>query len=346
MLLQNIKKIRSWSLVKIKLLIAIAEVGYADYLSGVLAEKYAEIFEVGICTTAERLEGTLVSGRYDVALLDPDFLPAANLDAVALPLLLIGDKEPAIECGLKVIGKYRRISSIAGGILEYYAEICEHSGGFGAKKARVTAVWSPSGGCGKTAAALAFAANRAANGRQAVYLNLENFACTSAYFQGGGKSISKVFEKLESNVGMYIAAIRQRDDDSGIFYFSEPENYDDMNILTAKDVETLVGACAEGADELVVDLPCQCGQKTQTVFALADTVLLVCDRSAASRVKLSQFLCRHDVFGKIQAKTVLLSNKGSDAAEPKIDKTIYLPLVDSDDPVFVFKALARGNFDF
>ena len=331
---------------RIKLLIAIAEVGYADYLSGVLAEKYAEIFEVGICTAAERLEGALVSGRYEVALLDPEFLPAANLGAVILPLLLIGDTEPAVDCGLKVIGKYRRVSSIAGSILEHYSEICEHSGGFGAKKARVTAVWSPSGGCGKTAAALSFAANRAAGGRQSVYLNLENFACTSAYFQGGGKSISKVFEKLESNVGMYLTGIRQQDDDSGIFYFREPENYDDMNILTASDIETLVGACAEGAGELVCDLPCQCDQKTQAVFSLADTVLLVCDRSAASRVKLSQFLCRHDVFGKIQAKTVLVNNKGAEVTDPKIDKTIYLPLVDSEDPVFVFKALAAGSFDF
>jgi len=330
---------------RIKLLIAIAEAGYADYLSGVLAEKYAEIFEVGVCTAAERLEGALASGRYDVALLDPDFLPAANLDAVVLPLLLVGDTEPVAERGFKIISKYRRISSIAGNILEYYAEMRGHSGALGAKKARVTAVWSPAGGVGKTAAALAFAANKTAGGRQAVYLNLENFACTSAYFQGGGKSISKVFEKLESNVGMYLTGIRQQDGDSGIFYFRGPENYDDMNILTAADAETLVAACAEGADELVCDLPCQCDKKTEAVFALSDKVLLVCDSSAASRVKLSLFIEQHDIFGKIQAKTVLVNNKGSNITEPKINKTIYLPLVGSDDPVFVFKTLACGNFD-
>ena len=331
---------------KIRLLIAAAENGYAEHLSGVLTEKYAEIFEVGVCSSPDRLKDSLLAGRYDVALTEPEFVTAIDPDSVTLPLLLADGSDIAGDIGLKKIKKYQRISSIAGNILEIYAETGKKANGCGVKKARVTVSWSPSGGAGKTAAALAVSANRALSGKQAVYLNLENFASTPLYFQEKGKSISKVFEKLESNVSMFLTGIRQKDEDSGIFYFRGPENYEDINILTAEDIETLVSACAEGADELIVDLSSQCDERTQKVFELADTILLVADHSAAAYIKLSQFINQHNIFGRLQHKIVLVNNKGSKITEPKINKTIYLPLVQPDDPILIVKTLSGGNFDF
>jgi len=253
---------------------------------------------------------------------------------------VVGDNQ------LKKIRKYQRISSIVGNVLENYAEIDKNTSGFGTNKARIIAVWSPSGGSGKTTVALAYSANKISSGKQLIYLNLENFSSTSAYFQENGKSISKVFEKLETNVHMFLTGISQHDLGSGITYFCGPDNYDDINILTASDIEIIIKACTAEIDELVIDLSNQCDEKVQKVFDLADTVFLVCDSSNTSQVKLKQFINQHNVYGKIKDKIVLVNNKGAKAVDQNLNRIVHLPLVQSFDPVSIFKTLSSGNFDW
>ena len=333
---------------KIKLLIATADSNYAEHLSNILSEKYANTFEVSVCSSAERLQDLLAANRFDAGLLEHNFTFADNLKSISLPLVFINEAGFAgsIDNGLKKIRKYQRISSIVGNILENYAEIDKNTGTFGINNAHITAVWSPAGGTGKTTVALAYAARKVYGGKQATYLNLENFSSTSVYFQENGKSISKVFEKLESNVHMFLMGIRQQDSGTGIAYFGGPENYDDINILTADDIETIISACAAGTDELVIDLSSYCDQRIQRVFSLADTILIICDQSGTSQAKLKQFINQHNIFRQTQAKTILINNKGARVTEAEIKKTIQLPHVQSTDPVAVYKALSGGNFEW
>ena len=332
---------------KIKLLIATADSDYSEYLSDVLSEKYADTFEVGTCSSIERLKDLLSFNRYDAALLEQNFAFSENLNSIKFPLMLIDESNiVSEENNFAKIRKYQRISSIAGNILENYAEISGGINSFDSNRANITAVWSPSGGSGKTAVSLAFAANKVLNGKQAIYLNLENFSSTFAYFQETGSSISKVFEKLDSNVHMFLKGIKRQDSGSGISYFCGPENYDDINILSVNDIETLINACAAEIDELIIDLSSQCDERVQKIFSIADTILLICDQSTTSQVKLNQFINQHNIFGKIQTKTILVNNKGAKSSETKVNKSIQLPLVQSADPVSVFKTLSGGNFNW
>lgn len=333
---------------KLKLLIATSDGDYAEHLSDILSEKYSETFDVSVCSSLDRLKDFSMANKFDVAIFDQGFASAANLSPIKLPLVLIDESVGFAEdnAPLKKIRKYQRVSAIAGNVLENYAEISQGINNFGASKARTTAVWSPSGGAGKTTVALAYAANKISSGKHALYLNLENFSSTSAYFQENGKSISKVFGRPESNVSMLLMGIRQQDSGSGISYFCGPENYDDMNILTSDDIETLISACAADMDEVVIDLSSQCDERVRKVFEIADALLIVCDPSTTSQTKLQQFATQHIVFGQIQAKTVLVNNKGAKTNQPGIDKTVSLPLLNSADPISVFKSLSSGNFDW
>ena len=224
---------------KIKLLIATHDIDYVEHLSNVLSEKHSDTFDVSVCSSIEHMRSMLSGNKFDVGLIEPTFMSDISAESVRLPLLLMDESGNAEDYGgAKRIRKYQRISSIAGNVLENYAEISTGVNKFDSDKARITAVWSPSGGSGKTTVALAFAANNVLSGKSAVYLNLECFSSTSVYFQDNGRSISKAFEKLESNVHLFLAGIRQQDSSSGISYFCEPENYDDMNILTKEDTRT------------------------------------------------------------------------------------------------------------
>jgi MinD-like ATPase involved in chromosome partitioning or flagellar assembly len=333
---------------KLKLLIATPDNDYAEHISGVLTEKFAESFEVSVCSSEERLHELLSVNKYDSALLehDPSLIPGIN--SIRLPFLLIDESASLSNVSpIKHIKKYQRISSIVGHILEGYSEVGGNFVALNANKARITAVWSPAGGVGKTTVALAYAASKLSQNRQVLYLNLENFSSGPVYFPESGKSISKVFEKLDVNVQLFLRGIRQQDSGSGIYYFCGPDNYEDMNILSAEDTETLIKACITDNDELVIDLSGQCDERTLKSFEYADKILLVVDSSSTSQIKMKQFINQHNVFAQIKDKSALVQNRGAKAADLiNIINVIQLPSVQSNDPISIYKTLSGGNFDW
>lgn len=329
---------------KIQLIIATADRPYADHLSTVLMQKYADTFSVSICSSAETFNA---GSHYDVALLGVDFGGESDLSRARLPLLLCGETAeiPEAFARLQRISKYQRISSIVSDILVKYASIAAASDNPGGKKASVVAVWSPAGGVGKTSVALAYAARRAIDGSHVTYLDLELFSSTAAYFPENGKSLSTVFEHIDDNPELQLRGIRQQDMETGIFYFCKPLNYDDMNILSAEDAASLVGAAARGTECLVIDLPCICDAKTRKIFELCDQLLLVTDASATAHSKFDVFTSQNDVFQLIESKTAIVANKGCRTGKKADCPVIFLPYIQTNDPVAVYKSLSANHFD-
>ena len=331
---------------KIQLLLAVKDTGYAEHLSRILTEKYADIFEVIICSRPERLPELTSTRKFDVGLLSPEMAACARLESFRFPLLLwdgLGTLDKQSE-GMKKLRCYQRISTLVGEILSAYAEISPARGYTGAVYARTTAVWSPIGGCGKTTAALAYAAQKVSEGNRTVYLDLQAFFDGTVYFQQTGKSISTILGKLDKDVGLMLQGIRQQDNDSGIWYFCRPDNYDDISILTPAEVLRLIEGCAEGADEVVVDLSSTYNETVRKILESVDEVLLVVDASQTGRAKWEQFQRQHDLFEKIRGKMLLAANRGARPEPSQTVKQVVLPYVHSEDPVVVYKTLSTGIF--
>ena len=331
---------------KIQLLVAIGDKSYMEHLSGVLSEKYAEVFEVSICSTEMRLQELLDRRQFDIALLDPELADRCSLSAIRMPLLIWDGsgvlKEQAGNLGK--IRKYQRISKITSELLGRYAQVSNAGTGFADTRARVTAVWSPAGGCGKTTVALAYAAQLVSQKKKTVYLDLEPFSSTPAYFASTSKGLSSVFEQLDGNVEMMLQSIRQEDTGSGILYFGHPDNYEDIEILTVEDVTALVRGAASGVEELVVDLGSTCDQKVRKILELADKVLLVVDDSPSSQIKCSQFRQQHNLYTQLADKLTVVVNRGGRHEAAPGENVISLPRVQSNDPVVVYKTLSAGYF--
>ena len=327
---------------KIQLLIAISESDYAEHLSRVLTKKCTDIFELSVCSAPRLLEEMLSKRRFDVALLDIEMAGDTDLSAIRLPLLVwdgTSELEETLQSMTRV-RKYQRVSAISSEVVQRYAAVCGPQESFAGGRAAVTAVWSPMGGVGKTTVALALAAHKAAAGKRTVYLDLEPFSATPAYFKEPGKSISGVLEKLGSDVALLFQGIRQEDSGSGICYFGSPQNYDDINILTEADIAALLEGCAANADELIVDLGSACGKQTQRALELADQVLLVADSSAVCRAKCDQFRSQHNIYESIADKLTVAANLGARNVAAQGEKALSLPRVDSDDPIAVYQTLA------
>lgn len=336
---------------KIKLVIVSDDKDYTEHLSRVMADRYADIFEVGVCSTQVQWEELLQGSGCDAALLEPSFIRLHDLKKVRLPLILWDEfsVQQTDDGSLKRIEKYQRISSIAGSVLENYAQFSTGIADLHRKRGHITAVWSPVGGSGKTTVALAYAARKVSDGRHATYLNLENFCSVPAYFPGSDqekKSISVVFERLEADVPMLLKGILQEDSGSGITYYCGPNNYDDMNILTDEDLDTLIQGCVINTEELVVDLSAQCNTRTKKIFELADTILIVTDGTPVAKTKLYQFMEQHNVAQQIREKSVLINNKGAKTVVEGIRYTADLPYVRTTDIISVYKTLSGSPFEW
>lgn len=336
---------------KIKLVISSDDRDYTEHLSRVIADRYADTFEVGVCSTQAQWAELLEGGGCDAALVEPSFVHAQNLKNVRLPLILWDEfsAQPVDDSGLKRIEKYQRISSIVGTILENYAQFGTGVVDLNRKHGHITAVWSPVGGIGKTTVALAYAARKVSDGQRATYLSLENFCSVPAYFSGSDhekKSISTVFERLESDVPMLLKGILQEDSGSGITYYCGPNNYDDMNILTDDDLSTLIQGCIGNTEELVVDLSAQCNTKTRKIFELADTILIVSDGTPVAKTKIFQFMSQHNVAQQIREKCVLVNNKGAKTVVDGIYRAIELPYVRTTDIISIYKTLSGSPFEW
>ena len=331
---------------KTQLLVATNDGDYAEHLSNILSEYHCDVIDVTVCCSGEFLQDQLKSRKYDVALLEPTMIvEEAGLTSIRFPLVLWSENECSAEVsgGIGKIRKYQRISSMVGEVLELHAKGLKNGYGLCAKRARVTAVWSPMGGVGKTTVALAYAERKALEGKQALYLDLQPFSSIGAYFAAAGRSISSAFEMIETqegNIGMLLRSIRQQDNGSGVSYFCRPDNYDDMNILTPDGINLLLDACSELAEDLIVDMSCLCDTCTQKVFELADRVFLVTDASRSSQIKFSQFAAQHNIFRHIKEKTTLVANRGAIVTDPLVDDVISLPIVQSSDAIAVYKTLS------
>jgi septum formation inhibitor-activating ATPase MinD len=283
--------------------------------------------------------------KYDIALLEAPFYEDLEIGEFLPMVLHTDDAEINTPQNIVIISKYQRISVMLGEVLENYAKESKHPYESHAKKANITAVWSPVGGVGKTTVALALAATQASKDKKVIYINFEPFSGTPVYFDTSDKSISILFEMLEAKEGNLEALIQSvlcKDSASGIAYFCCPDNFDDMNILTVENISALLRACSGLAQELVIDMSCVCDERSRLIFGLADRILLVLNRTSAAKVKMEQFMNRHTIFSEIKEKICVIANKGAILGALPVREIISLPIVESMDETRVYKVLSSS----
>lgn len=329
---------------KIRLIVATNDEVYAEkfYIG---AMQLREDVEISICTDYHKLSTILDASYCDVCLVESDGVEFVDRDKVKLTLLLWDERrqQNVFLPELKQVNKYQRISSVLSQVIGLYAEVAPGSAMEG-KCGRITVVWSPAGGVGKTSVALARAVGTAADGKQARYLDLEYFSASPVLFRDPGNSLSAVFEQMVGNMALRLQGLQNIDRSTGVSYFGQPSNYDDMNALNREETVSLIEAAGEGMDELVIDLPGVCDQKTLAVFEMADQIILVMDASSTAQCKLQQFMTQNSVYRRFANKMLLVANKGAMLSPVPGLAMVRLPYIRSTDPIAVYSKLAANRF--
>lgn len=329
---------------KIRLIIATKDKKYVEkLLKG--AEQRRDLVDPSVCTNYEKLNEMIRGSFCDVILMEPDALAYVDSGVTKLKILLWDQNQHmgSVFAEMPCIQKYQRISNILAQVISYYAQVAPENMG-SEKGGRITAVWSPSGGVGKTSVALAYATRRASDGKRVTYLDLENFSSTDVLFEKPGNSITAAFEQIAGNMALQLQGLLTTDSNTGISYFGSPRNYDDVTSLTTEEVLMLCRTAAQEVDELVVDLNGVLDEKTRGVFELAWHILLVTDASRVSQAKLSQFMNQNNVFYTYKNKFVLVANKNASISDETQMTVLSLPYVRKEDPVAVYRELSANAF--
>lgn len=329
---------------KIRLIVATNDAIYAEkFYNGAMQQR--DDVDVSICTDYAKLDAIMSTSFYDVCMIESDGANFVDRNKAKLWLLLRDDHKDTGSnfSELQYVEKYQRISTLLSQVIGLYAQIAPEAAVPG-KNGKITVVWSPAGGVGKTTLALAKAAGAAREKKKVRYLNLESFCGTPVLFQEPGNSLSAVFEEMFENVALQIQGLQSIDRSTGMSYFGQPANYDDLNMLTCEETGLLIKAAQCDVDELIIDLSSICDKKTVETFEIADQIVLVTDNSRIAQCKLQQFMTQNNVYRKFMNKMMLIANKGATVSAAQEISMIRLPLIQSTDPIAVYTKLAANKF--
>ncbi|MCA0757407.1 hypothetical protein KP806_20315 [Paenibacillus sp. N4] len=209
-------------------------------------------------------------------------------------------------------------------------------GGGGAKAAKVTAVYSASGGTGKTAIALHLAHAAGSGGLRVFYLNLELWNTSERWLgkpkreAGGGMAagLSELLYELKAQpeqAAEWLLEHRIRHPLLKGDYVAPCTNMEDRLTLSPDDARGLIGAIARSGqyDLIVVDLDDGLGELHAAVFELSQQVLWVSDGEAAEAEKRMMKLRYGEQkwgerFRLISRKFLIVRNRTDAAAESRV----------------------------
>lgn len=217
--------------------------------------------------------------------------------------------------------RYQRLDQILSDILSVYYEKNKIAGEMLArsKETQIFAVFSPSGGSGKTTIAVNLCKQLALNDLKVFYLNSETFNTSRLYFSSQDDDYSlKILYYVKSKTEQLLSKIEQlkkHDPDVGVDYFDLETNAEEMLELTEKEIHHLLnGLVQTGAyDYIIVDLDSSIHTRNIAMLKESDWIVWPMGNNPQSIYQSESFFEEEEnVFGKkniIKDKLLVLLNK-------------------------------------
>lgn len=257
-------------------------------------------------------------GAADILVVDEGFADEA-MKGLSQSMTRIALSSSIIPCdGFEVVKKYQRMEALLNAILLKYAQ---DSGSMeavrGNSDTRIAAIYSPAGGTGKTALALAMATAGAKSGLRILYLNLEEIDSVKDILGRTHGCLSDVFLALKTKgmqVGIKLKECIGREPAAGFDYVSGVESISEFEEIDGEDIKKLLQAIRDlSSYELVIlDQTSGFTEKTRRILEAADVILVPVTAEEGSISKLQRFLGESNLHGKYDelfGKMNLIINK-------------------------------------
>ncbi|AEY65732.1 ATPase [Clostridium sp. BNL1100] len=299
----------------IKLLIIDDDNEYSINLCNFLTHSYSETFAVYYCRDHNDINNNIKKIAPNVILSSEKYYSEikkhTNIDLILLSSL----KNPETTSETDYIYKYKDVNQIAVEIINIHTTTGNKIYSTGGKNTKVISVFSAAGTVGKTSLALAVSSICSFTGLSVFYLNLEQFQSTGIFFNGNTQySFSDIIyfaKEKDKNLVTKIPAICSRENDSGVYYFSQTNNVFDIKEMLPEDIDFIVSAIKDCGyyDLVMIDMDSQLNENTMKVFEKSDEILYVITKEESCLHKTKLFINSIDILSKSFQNKALLKNK-------------------------------------
>ena len=241
--------------------------------------------------------------------------------------LILSDGAYATQEKYETVNKYQRADDFINEVLIKYASDTGNVGVMSGDKkdgTNIIAVYSPSGGCGKTVLALALARMCASNNKKTLYLNYEKINSTVNLFEKAGKyTMSEIFLEAKAsggNPGIKTMMCANLDEDAGFYYINPPECAGEYNEMTGREIAGIVSSIREvnQFDTVVIDMDNGYTEPNFLVLSECDRIVMPFTTKKVSVDKIKYFIRETRINEKLNGvsdKLILIENKSKGGAD-------------------------------
>lgn len=278
---------------KIKLAILEKDKSYLTRIVSAFGTKYADKIEIYSFTDPEVALGTLNGAKIDVLLSSDVF----DIDVHKLPnrcafAYLVDSMGIDMLNDQRAMCKFQKADLIYKQIISVYSEKASSITGFkmSGDEGQIIVFCSASGGVGSSTMAAACATHFAAKEKKVLYLNLEKFGSSDAFFFGQGQfDMSDIIFALKSkktNLPLKLESCVKQDP-SGVYFYSQAKIALDMMELTTEDTLRLISELKLMGeyDYIILDMDFAIDKDTLKIYRQAQAIVLVGDGSVESNNK-------------------------------------------------------------
>lgn len=306
---------------KIHLIIADTDGLYLSRLANYFIEKDSG-FEVAAFTDPDSLQQYLKNPDAPVELLacSGGFLDSAVLDADIPVKVLFTEEKSQTAQGAFPVFKYQKTENLVNTLRMVYAESTGRTDVMtaGDRRTRLTGIYSPAGGSGKTTIAIALARELSLRGRKVFYFDCERILSTGLLLpQGDGAGLSDIFLSLKTkgaHIGVKLLSARMIEPHTKISYFSMPESCLECNELNASEWRRLFLSLAELSeyDDILIDWDSELSAERIELLHMCDQLLTPFLPDRLGQAKMQAFVREMDIRAELtdlRRKICYIANK-------------------------------------
>ena len=309
---------------RIKLAILERDQSYLNRIVTAFSTKYADKFEIYSFTDKDMAISTLGTARIDVLVASDAF----DIDVASLPArcgfaYFVDSADIDHVNEQRAICKFQKADLIYKQILSVYSEKAGSVSGlkFGDESAKIFAFCSACGGVGTSSMAASAAIYFAAKNQKTLYLNLEKFGATDAFFSGEGQfDMSDIVFALKSkktNLSLKLESCVKQDH-TGVYFYSQPKVALDIHELNTEDIVRLISEIklTGSYDYIILDIDFAIDKDTLAILRQTHAIVMVSDGSEIANAKTFQAhqalsILEQDKDASIMNRLALVYNKFS-----------------------------------
>lgn len=277
---------------RINLVIADCDSEYVEGLVKFLISKYTGKFNVSSFTKKEHLTRFLIKDgkSADILLLSPAVYEKSITVKNINTIIFLSEKDYQKEFdGWNAIYKYQHGDRLVGSVLNIFSDnnrdrafTTDRS-----SKTSLIAVYSPSGGIGKTSIAIGCSILSARENLSIFYLNLEDVPSSNLFSESlNGLSFSNVIFDIKErrpNFTLRIEGSRNVHQENGVYYFAPPDSLRELNEIHEEDMEFFINQfkTADQYDAVFIDMSSSFNQKNKVVLEKCDEIFFILENSTS-----------------------------------------------------------------